>query len=69
MNPWPLPIKFAHMRILGWIWTDQMHRHYPISKKDCLLAQEKFKKNPSDPSLRDFKRGANRLWMIYVQSN
>jgi hypothetical protein len=69
MNPWPLPIKMVHMRILHWIWTDRMHQAYPISKKDCLEAKAKFAKNPADPSLRDFKRGANRLWMIYVQGN
>ena len=69
-NPWPIEVKREHVALLHWIWIEGMRKHYlNLSLEDVFQAWGLFMECPTNPSLVNFKRAANELWLLYIQSN
>ena len=69
-NPWPLEVKREHIAQLHYIWIEGLRKRYPkLSIEDTWRTWAMFKENPCNPKLVNFKRAANELWLVYVQSN
>lgn len=70
VSAWPLTIKRQHVGLLHFVWTDLVPLAFcAITPEDAKQAWELFAQNPADPKLKNAKRIANEIWLVYVQGN